>query len=146
MIFQHSIKAAGIILLALVAQIGSAQKVITGTVKDSKDGSPLRGASITAKGSRNGTQTNADGTFKLTVDNATTALVVSSVGFTSQEISLSGNNSIEVMLVVNNTSLGEVVIIGYGTARRKDLTGSIATIGKPLRFMTSISFVISAPG
>ena len=129
MLPQKFIKAAGVLILAFVAQVSFAQnKVVTGKVTDSKDGSALPGASVTAKGSRAGTQTDAAGAFSLSVDNSVTILVISSVGFTTQEVSISGNGSVEVSMVVNNTALGEVVIIGYGTARRKDLTGSIATV------------------
>lgn len=130
MSFQKLIKAAGFIMLALVAQISFAQtKVITGKVTDSKDGSAVSGATVAAKGSRGGTQTGADGTFSLSVDNTVTTLVISYVGFTSQEVSIDGRSSIEVSLVLNNQTLGEVVVTGYGSVRRKDLTGSIATIG-----------------
>jgi len=126
---QKLIKAAGIIMLVLVAQISFAQtKTVTGRVTDSKDGSGLRGASVAAKGTRAGTQTDADGAFSLTVDNSVTILVISSVGFISQEVSIDGKNNVEVSLVLSNSSLGEVVVIGYGTARRRDLTGSIATV------------------
>ncbi len=130
MSFQKLIKAAGFIMLALVAQVSFAQtKVVTGKVTDSKDGSAISGASVAAKGSRSGTQTGTDGSFSLSVDNAATTLVISYVGFATQEISISGTTPIEVSLVVNNQNLSEVVVTGYGTTRRKDLTGSIATVG-----------------
>jgi iron complex outermembrane receptor protein len=130
MSFQKLIKAAGFIMLALVAQVSFAQtKVITGKVTDSKDGSAVSGATVAAKGSRGGTQTGSDGSFSLSVDNAVTTLVISYVGFTTQEVSIDGKTSVEVSLVVNNQTLGEVVVTGYGSVRRKDLTGSIATIG-----------------
>ncbi len=123
-------KAAGLIVLALMAQISFAQdRVITGKVTDSKDGSPLQGATVAAKGSRSGAQTGSDGTFRISVPSSVNALIVSSVGFATQEISIDGKTSVEVSLVIANTSLGEVVVVGYGTARRKDLTGSIATVG-----------------
>jgi len=128
MLSQNFKKALGVFLLALAAQISLAQKTVTGKVNDA-NGTPLRGASVTAKGSRTGTQTDASGNFSLTVDNSVTALEITSVGFISQEVSIDGKSSVEVSLAVNSTSMGEVVIIGYGTARRKDLTGSIATIG-----------------
>lgn len=121
-------KAFSVLLLAFLAQISFAQKTVTGKVTDSKDGSAVRGASVTVKGSRTGTQTDANGAFSLSVPNDATTIVVSSVGFTTQEMDVAGKTSVEVSLVVNSTSLGEVVIIGYGTTRRKDLTGAIATV------------------
>lgn len=129
MLPQKLIKVASVFLLVLVAQVSLAQnKVVTGKVTDSRDGTPLRGASVTAKGSRTGTQTDGDGAFSLTVDNSVTALLISTVGFTQQEVSIEGKTSVDVALVVNNAALGEVVVIGYGTARRKDLTGAITTV------------------
>ncbi|HRF17983.1 MAG TPA: carboxypeptidase-like regulatory domain-containing protein, partial [Chitinophagaceae bacterium] len=123
------LKAAGLMVLALVAQISFAQnRVITGKVTDSKDGSAVQGANVIGKGTRTGTQTKSDGTFSISVENSVTVLVISSVGFTTQEVSVDGKTSVEVSLVQASTSLGEVVVIGYGTARRKDLTGSIATV------------------
>lgn len=130
MTLQRFLKAACFILLALQAQISIAQtKIISGRVTDSKDGSAISGASVSAKGSRSGTQTGADGSFSLTVDNAVSTLVISYVGFASQEVSISGKTNIDVALVVSNQTLGEVVVTGYGSVRRKDLTGAIATVG-----------------
>jgi TonB-dependent outer membrane receptor, SusC/RagA subfamily, signature region len=129
MSFQKLLKATGIIMLVLAAQISYAQnKTVTGRVTDSKDGTPVRGASVTAKGTTTGTQTDADGAFSLSVNNSVTVLVISSVGFTAQEVSIEGKTSVDVVMVMNSTSLGEVVVIGYGTARKKDLTGSVATV------------------
>lgn len=114
-------------MLVLVAQQAFAQKVITGKVNDA-NGSPLRGASVTVKGGRTGTQTGPDGSFSLSVDKAVTTLVVSSVGFATQEISIDGKTSVEVSMVVTNTSLGEVVVVTYGTRRRGDLTGAVTSV------------------
>lgn len=130
MSLQKLIKTAGLIMMVLVAQVSFAQnKIVSGKVTDSKDGSGISGASVAAKGSRTGTQTGVDGSFSLSVDNAATILVISYVGFTTQEISIAGKTSVEVSMVINNQNLSEVVVTGYGSTRRKDLTGSIATIG-----------------
>ena len=104
------------------------EKVITGKVTDSKDGSPIPGVTVTAKGSSAGTQTKADGTYSISVSRSTTALVFSFVGFDAQEITIGDGSSVSVQLVNSNTTLGEVVVTGYGTARKKDLTGSITLI------------------
>src|SRR5437870_1125604 len=112
---QNLTKAFSLLLLAFVAQIAFAQKVITGKINDA-NGNPLRGANITVKGSRIGTQTTADGTFRISVDNTATTLVVSSVGFTTQEVSIQGKTAIDISMVINSSTMGEVVIIGYGTA------------------------------
>lgn len=123
------LKVAGFIMLALVAQISFAQnRVITGKVTDSKDGSALQGANVIVKGTKTGTQTNSDGTFSISVENSVTVLVISSVGFTTQEVSVSDNNFVNVSLVVSNTGLGEVVVVAYGTRRKTDLTNAVTQI------------------
>jgi iron complex outermembrane receptor protein len=128
--FKKITKAFCLFALLITTQLSFAQnRIITGKVTDSKDGSAVSGASVAAKGSRTGTQTGSDGSFSLSVDNAATTIVISNVGFSSQEVSISGKTSVDVSLVVNNQSLGEVVVTGYGSVRRKDLTGSITTIG-----------------
>jgi TonB-dependent starch-binding outer membrane protein SusC len=129
MLPQKIMKAASVIILALLAQVSFAQdRVITGKITDSKDGSPVQGASVVAKGNRTGAQTGTDGTFRISVPATVNALIVSSVGFATQEVSIEGKTSVTVSLVLANTSLGEVVVIGYGTARKRDLTGSVTTV------------------
>src|SRR5688572_29626329 len=105
----------------------SQEKVITGKVTDSKDGSAMQGVTVAAKGSSTGTQTKVDGTYQLSVSSSTTILVFSFVGYDQQEVSIKGS-SVDIKLVNTNTTLGEVVVTGYGTTRKKDLTGSIATV------------------
>jgi TonB-linked SusC/RagA family outer membrane protein len=105
------------------------EKTITGKVTDPKDGSGLPGVSVTAKGSSVGTSTGTDGTFRLTVRSSVTTLVFSSVGFATQDVSIDGRSTINVQLTVSNATLGEVIVsTGYGTAKKKDLTGSITQI------------------
>lgn len=99
---------------------------ITGRVT-SATGEPLSGASISVKGSRLGTVTDANGNFSITVpDDA--VLVISSVGYDSQEISVRGKTNIAVSLKQSEKVQDAVVVIGYGTASKRDLTGSIAKI------------------
>lgn len=126
---KNLLKPAAFIFLLFISQIIFAQdRVITGKVTDSKDGSPVVGASIQPKGAKTGTSTKNDGTFSLTVGPNVTTLVISSVGFATQEVSIEGKNSIDVSFVATGTNLNEVVVTGYGTARRKDLTGSTASV------------------
>ncbi len=106
----------------------SQQRVITGKVIDSRDGSPLNGASVTPRGGGSGTQTEANGSFRLTVGPDVRSIVISSVGFGAKEVSIVGITNIDVQLEFSSTTLGEVVVTGYGTARKKDLTGSISRV------------------
>ena len=104
-------------------------KTITGRVMDSKDSAALQNASILAKGTKTGTQTDAKGVFTLVVPLSVTKLIISSVGYSSQEIDVSKNNSnIEVTLIAFSSALDDVVVIGYGTSRKKDVTGAMTKV------------------
>jgi len=116
------------ILLLILTQSLLAQKTVTGKVSDSKDGSALPGVSVVAKGTSSGTTTKADGTFSLTVPANATALVISSVGYASQEVNITGKTTVDVLLASSGTSLNEIVVVGYGTARRRDLTGAVSSV------------------
>jgi iron complex outermembrane receptor protein len=114
--------------MLLFSQISFAQqRTVSGRVTDST-GSGLAGVTITASGTKLATQTIADGTFKLTVPTSVNALIFSSVGFASRQVPIPPDNLMTVSLTGSTTSLNEVVVIGYGTARKKDLTGSVATV------------------
>lgn len=129
MFLKKIFRAAGMIMLLLITQISFSQnRTVTGKVTDTKDSSGVAGATVSAKGTRIATQTSADGSFSISVPSNTTMLVISSVGFATQEISIEGKSAIEVWLVVTNTTLNEVVVTGYGSVRRKDLTSAITTI------------------
>lgn len=104
------------------------ERIITGKVTDARDASGIAGVNVIPKGATGGTQTGADGTYRITVGSSVTVLVFSSTGFTTQEVSIDGKSSINVSMAINTSTLGEVVVIGYGTARKKDLTGSVVTI------------------
>ena len=103
-------------------------KTVIGKITDSKDGSPVIGASVSVKGSKLGTVSGQDGTFSLSVPEKTTTLLISGVGFQSKEVVISGS-SVQVSLVAGESqNLQEVIVTGYGTKAKKDLTGSIARV------------------
>jgi len=110
--------------LALWAQ----DRVVSGKVTDSKDGSPVVGASITPKGEKTGTTSGTDGSFSLKVPQNVTVLVITSVGFTAQEVAIGTNGALAVSLVSTAGNLNEVIVVGYGSTRKKDLTGAVASI------------------
>jgi len=118
----------GLFACLFVISSQAQNKTVTGKVTDAKDGSVMVGASVVVKGSKVATQTGADGTFKLSVPTSATTLVVSSVGFASQDVSIAGKTSVDVSLSASNEQLNEIVVIGYGTARRKDLTGAVVSL------------------
>ena len=102
------------------------QATVTGTITD-ENGEPLPGASIVEKGTSNGTITDIDGNFNLNISNDA-VLSVSFVGYSPREIVVNGRSTIEVSLEPDLTSLEEVVVIGYGTASKKDVTGAIVSV------------------
>lgn len=106
----------------------SAQQTVSGTVTDGQ-GVPLPGTSVLEKGTTNGTQSDFDGNFSLNVSDANAVLVVSYIGFGTQEIPVDGQDTISVALEESAAGLEEVVVIGYGEVRKKDLTGSVSTVG-----------------
>lgn len=115
-------------LVAMISLSVSAQNVtVKGTVKD-KTGETVIGASVVQKGNTsNGTITDIDGNFSLTVPSNAT-LIFSYVGMTTQDVAVKGQKTINVTLADDAQALEEVVVIGYGSVKRKDLTGSVATV------------------
>jgi len=103
------------------------KRTVTGTVTDAKDGSPLPGVSVLPKGGKAGVSTGSDGSFHIAVDPSTRTLVFSFVGYGTREIPIS-DGPLRITLTSNNASLNEIVVIGYGTTRKKDITGSIAVV------------------
>jgi iron complex outermembrane receptor protein len=115
-------------LLLFISQFIIAQnKTISGTVTD-KNGTPVAGVSVTAKGTTLGVTTNASGNFSLSVPSNVNVLVLSSIGYATQEVDISGKTSVTVSLTESISSLNELVVIGYGTARKKDLTGAVSSV------------------
>jgi TonB-linked SusC/RagA family outer membrane protein len=101
---------------------------ITGKVTAGDDNSPLAGVSIVLKGTQRGTVTTADGSYRIDVPDAGGTLVFSSVGYLTQEIAVGSRSTIDLTLVADDKQLEEVVVIGYGTVRKSDLTGSVGTV------------------
>lgn len=115
------------IVLMAFSIAASAQTVVTGTVTDSKKNTGIAGVTVTVKGAKTTTQTAADGTFKITVPAEAVKLTFSSVGYVSQDAAIT-NGIANVSLAENTQQLTDVVVIGYGTARKRDLTGSVVTV------------------
>lgn len=116
-------------LLLFLSGFLLAQGITTsGTVKDAETGEPLIGATVLEKGTTNGTITDLDGKFQLGVGTPDGILIVSFVGYKSIEISVNNRTSIEVSLPLDIEALEEVVVVGYGIQKEKDLTSAITTI------------------
>ncbi|MCD8265021.1 MAG: carboxypeptidase-like regulatory domain-containing protein [Tannerellaceae bacterium] len=125
--------------LILGISLASAQTVkVTGTVV-AEDGEEVIGASIVVKGTPTGTVTNFDGTFQLDVPQSATTLVVSYIGMKTQEVTI--KSVIHITLQSDSQSLDEVVVVGYGTQRKKDVTSAISRVGgEDLSNLTAASF------
>ena len=106
----------------------NAQFVVSGTVKDANDGTEIPGATIIEKGTINGTITDIDGSYTLTVSSENDTLIFSYIGYKTLEIPIFGRANLEIILESVSTELNEVVVIGYGTQKKKVVTGAIATV------------------
>lgn len=106
--------------------IDAYQVTISGTVTDDT-GAPLPGANVVVKGTTNGTQTDFDGNYTITADENAT-LVFSYIGFATQEIPINGQTTIDITLSEDTNQLSEVVVLGYASQTRGDLTGSVASV------------------
>lgn len=117
-----------LILFLFCCTAGYAQTYkVAGKVTDDK-GSPLPGVSITEKGVQNGTSSGVDGKFKISISNQNAVLIFSLIGMRKQEVAVNGRNFLDIVMQEDRNSLDEVVVVGYGTQSRKDITGSIASI------------------
>jgi TonB-linked SusC/RagA family outer membrane protein len=101
--------------------------VVNGVVRD-EGGQPLPGVNITIKGTTKGTVTDASGAFSVEVPSPETVLIFSFVGYASLEITVGTQTSIDVVLVPDVTSLGEIVVVGYGEQKKENLTGSVVAV------------------
>lgn len=100
---------------------------VTGKVTD-ENGEPLPGANVLEKGTNNGTTTDVDGNFSLSVANTSSVLVFSFIGYTTQEIAVGNQTTINIRLEPDTRTLNEVVVVGYGTVKKSDLTGAVSSV------------------
>lgn len=114
-------------LFCFMAMSGIAQTIVKGIVND-PTGEPLIGATVIEKGTTAGTSTGFDGDFSLKVSSTKATLVVSYIGYDSQEVALDGRTQLTVTLKENAQVLDEVVVVGYGTMRKRDLSGAMSQI------------------
>ncbi len=103
------------------------QRTITGTVM-SKEGTPLSDASVTVVGQKTGVRTSSDGTFSINVPSTAKQLAISYVGSQSQNVTIVNSSKVAVVLETNSQALENVVVIGYGSVRKKDLTGAVSSV------------------
>lgn len=121
------------IAMLLSLQLAFAQRQVTGTVREADSNEPLIGASVVVAGTKIGSITNVEGKFLLSVPETATTLHVSFIGYTTKEVSIKGISDVQVSLSAAN-ELNEVVVVGYTSQRKEDLTGSVAVVElKPIK-------------
>ena len=103
------------------------QQTVRGVVTD-PTGMPIPGANVIEKGTTNGVVTDFDGNYEITVG-SDAVLLFSYLGFLTQEVSVDGQATLEVVLQEDQAQLDEVVVVGYGTQKRENIVGSVATVG-----------------
>lgn len=122
------------------------RQTLHGMITD-MDGMPLAGVNIVVKGTLTGTMTNGDGQFILSTSQAKPTLVVSYIGFKTEEITLEKQDYLNLILVPDELGLDEVLVIGYGFAKKKDITGSIVSVkGEKLRETATFSTIEALQG
>ncbi len=109
-------------------QVAMAQSSVTGKVTDQSTGAALANVSVTVKGSNRGTTTSSTGVYKLSLQSGDASLVFSSTGFAETEVAIGGKSTIDVSLATSSTKLSEIVVVGYGSQSKKDVTGAVSSI------------------
>ncbi|HQG63461.1 MAG TPA: TonB-dependent receptor plug domain-containing protein, partial [Bacteroidales bacterium] len=104
------------------------QLQVRGKVTDSNTGELLVGATVIVKGTNTGATSSADGTYTINVPDGSAILVFSFIGYTTQEVNVSGRTTLDVALISETTGLEEVVVVGYGTQKKETMTGSISKV------------------
>jgi len=120
-------KALCFALLLLITSNLNAQSRVTGRVLNQADNQPIVGATVQEKGTANATQTGNDGSFTISAPSSAT-LVVTVVGYNAQEIALNGKANVSISMSATVGSMNEVVVVGYGTQSRRNVTGAISTV------------------
>ncbi len=115
------------VLLFSVCSVFAQQRTITGKVVDDKN-IPVGNASVIVKGTAKGTTTDEAGSFTLSASADATTLVVSSVNYATQEVDITSNPNPTIKLLPSNSALSEVVVVAYGSQRKTNVTGSVATV------------------
>lgn len=120
-----------ILLLLFTAQVSFSQNnfKVSGKVTD-EVGKPVQGATVQVKGTNIGTASAADGSYSLTAPSGSSRLVITSVGYVEQEIPIDNKSEVNISIVSNTAALEDVVVIGYATVKKRDVTGSVAGINQ----------------
>jgi TonB-linked SusC/RagA family outer membrane protein len=121
-----------VLCMALIMsfQLMAQQRRVSGTIVDSRDQSAMIGANIMEKGTTNGTVTDIDGRFSLDLNTSSPVLVISSIGYQTLEVVVGNRNTLNLEMNEDTELLDEVVVVGYGTMRKSDISGASVTVGE----------------
>lgn len=122
------VSAVVAMLLVFSATTALAQIQVSGTITDASDGQPLSGVNIVVKGTTTGTSSGADGTYQLEVPSAQDTLVASFIGYITQQIPVNNRNTIDIELQADVEQFEDVVVVGYGTQEKQQITGSVSSV------------------
>ncbi len=115
-------------LLVLPTTVLAQEHRVSGTVTSAETGQPMQGVNVTVRGTPIGTMTNANGQYTLLAPSAEATLQFAMIGFATQEVAIDGRGVIDVTLQIEAVALQEIVVTGYGTQQRRDVTGSVASV------------------
>src|SRR5690606_3924055 len=108
-----------IVIFMLSSQVNAQQRTVSGTVRAEEDGEPLVGVTVSLKGTTFGTTTNDNGGYSISVPNNASVLVFTYVGYTSREITVGSNQTMNITLATDDRSLDEIVVVGYRSEERR---------------------------
>jgi len=121
-------KQIGVLIFFILVAFGAnAQNTVTGKVTDSKTGNGIPGVTVTVKGTKTATQTDASGNFSIAAS-PTSTLVFTSAGYTPKDVAVASQSFLNVSMEVSAEKLNEVVVVAYGTRRKQDLTSAITSV------------------
>jgi TonB-dependent starch-binding outer membrane protein SusC len=101
------------------------QRIIRGKVSTADDGLGFPGANVIVKGTSNGTVTDSEGNYSLEISSGDAVILVSAIGYATREVTIGSQSVVDVILEADVTSLGEIVVVGYGTVKKSDVTGAV---------------------
>ena len=113
---------------AMIKPVSKDSTTVSGRITDAKTGEPLPGAHVTVKGTANGTISDSDGKYALTVEEQNAALVFASIGYASQEAPIGSRSVIDIQMAIASKQLDEVVVVGYGMQKKASLTSAVSSV------------------
>jgi TonB-linked SusC/RagA family outer membrane protein len=115
-------------LIVIAPKVSIQQMKVTGTVKDASTSEPLIGVNVVVEGTTVGTTTDGSGNYSIDVPNKNVSLIFTYIGYVTEKVSLAGQNNLDVTLAPDIKALDEIVVVGYGTVKKSDVTGSVSSV------------------